>query len=286
MAYGFIVKDWRSKLARYPVEDVYSINNKEDIFVVADGVTRDSCTHLPNTDTLFGKIKFAWDYPRPSPAKMAADIFTKSFFESMKCFNDGEKAILESFDIANTAISDLNKNLGITYVRDYCVNDYAGCVGAGIAKHKDGSISWGYVCDCGVAIFDGGGELRFRTENDGPNKYDSFIWKDKRLQNTDWKNPFARTIVRRDYRNNPNEENSFGVLNGESAAMHYVKTGTNEIKPGEHLIVYSDGLENVIFSDEFSNLVRKKDVKGIRKLCTKNVITEGTLIHEYYEANS
>ncbi len=61
--------------------------------------------------------------------------------------------------------------------------------------------------------------------------------------------------------------------------MHYIRTGTLEQKAGEHLFVYTDGLEPIIFSDECSEKLKHNDTKGIEKLCEKKVKTEGTIIH-------
>ena len=60
--------------------------------------------------------------------------------------------------------------------------------------------------------------------------------------------------------------------------MHYVRTGEQEIKSGDYLLVYSDGLEPMIFSEDFRNKLNQEDIKGLAKLCKKKVKTEGTLI--------
>ena len=61
--------------------------------------------------------------------------------------------------------------------------------------------------------------------------------------------------------------------------MHYVRTATAEIKPNEHLIVYTDGLEPIIFSSEFADKLRQRNFKGLENLCKQRVRTEGTLIY-------
>ena len=190
--------------------------------------------------------------------------------------NRGEKAIRTAFGEANKRI--LKWNMRNVPNPDYVLKDFAGCVASGTSLNND-LVYLGFLTDCGVAIFDEMGNLRFRTENQGPDKYHKHIWQDERLQTMDWKNPEARIIVRRDYRNNPSEKNSFGVLTGEETAMDYVRTMTQEIKPNEHLIIYTDGLEPVIFSGEFADKLRQKDVKGLEKLCKQKVRTEGTLIY-------
>ncbi len=279
MTKGFIATNRKKKIALMPTEDSFSVDSKNGILAVADGVTRDPYESLPDMKTLKGRIKFSFGYPRPSPAKIASGIFTQTFPLVLKDYsqsNRNETAIREAFKEANKRIGEWNsQNMQNP---DYVLRDFAGCVSSGTSSSQ-GLVYLGFLTDCGVAIFDENGNLRFRTENQGPDKHDKYIWQDKRLQKIDWKNPEARRIVRRDYRNNPSEENSFGVLTGEETAMDYVRTATQEIKPNEHLIVYSDGLEPIIFSDEFAEKLKKRDITGLERLCKQKVRTEGTLVY-------
>ncbi len=280
MVNGFIATNRKKKIALMPTEDSFSINSENNIFAVADGVTRDPYEFLPDMSTLKGKIKFAFGYPRPSPAKIASNIFTQTFPLVLRDYsqpNRNETAIREAFQEANKRIEKWNaQNIQNP---DYTLKDFAGCVASG-ASLNQGLVYLGFLTDCGVAIFDYDGDLRFRTENQGPDKHDKYIWQDERLQTIDWKNPEARRIVRRDYRNNPSEEHSFGVLTGEETAMDYVRTATQEIKPSEYLIVYSDGLEPIIFSDKFAEKLKQGDSAGLERLCKQKVKTEGTLIYD------
>ncbi len=279
MVKGFIATNRRKKIALMPTEDSLSIDSKKGIFAVADGVTRDPYEFLPDIRTLKGKIKFSFGYPRPSPAKVVSDIFTQTFPLVLRDYtqpNRNETAIREAFQEANKRIGEWNtRNMQNP---DYVLRDFAGCVASGTSLSQ-GLVYLGFLTDCGVAIFDSDGNLRFRTENQGPDKHDKYIWQDERLQKIDWKNPEARRIVRRDYRNNLFEEHSFGVLTGEEKAMYYVRTATQEIKPNEHLIVYSDGLEPIIFSDEFTEKLKQRDIIGLERLCKQKVRTEGTLVY-------
>ena len=281
MTNGFIATNQKKKIALMPTEDSFSIDSENEIFAVADGITRDPYEFLPDMKTLKGKINFAFGYPRPSPAKIASNIFTQTFpliLRDYELANRNEKAIRTAFEEANKRIEEWNaQNMPEP---DYVLRDFAGCVASGASLDK-GVVYLGFLTDCGVAIFDEEGNLKFRTENQGPDKHDKYIWQDKRLQSIDWRNPEARRIVRGDYRNNPSEEHSFGVLTGEETAMNYVRTATQEIKPNEHLIIYSDGLESILFSGEFADKLRQKDFKGMEKLCKNGVKTEGTLIQYY-----
>ena len=150
---------------------------------------------------------------------------------------------------------------------------------AGTSINK-GLVHWGYIADCGVAIFDEKGNMRFKTEDDGPSKHDALMWKDPRLQSLKWENPIARMIIRRDYRNNSGKQCAYGVLTGEDSSLYFVRTGVQELRPRESLIVYTDGLEHLLGMGEFSDLLRKRDLKGISKLTSKTVKYEGTMIYQ------
>lgn len=254
MINGFTVESEEHKKLGRPVEDSFAFDKKRHVLAVADGVTRDK-------------------KEKPSPAREVADIFTEIF---MARAGPSERAIKGAFQEANSAIHRRNK-INIP-APDYAPNDFAGCVSAG-AVVKGNAVYWGFICDCGVAIFDKNGKLRFRTENDGPDKHDKYIWQDKRLRGLDWKNLKARRIIRKFYRNNPSEVHSFGVLTGEPRAMDYFQVGKTELNRGDLLLTYTDGLEHIIFSKRFSEKVKARDFNGIKELCEKEVKSEGTLVY-------
>jgi len=275
MEKGFTVENWKLKVLRYPLEDAYSIN--KGIIAVADGITRDPFPELPGKNSPASKLNFFFKYPRPSPARKAADIFCNVFPEAILDFiKKDEYAVRKAFTEANDRIRSWNlKNIPEI---DYVTNDFAGCVAAGAFETK-GMLYWGYITDCGAAVFDDKGILKFRTENEGPDRYSEEIkQKDKRLENALWGNPETRKIIRKEYRNKPDEKYAYGALTGEETAMKYVRTGAWELKPTDYLAVYSDGLEKTVFSEEFSEKLKNNDVKGIKKLCKENVQYEGTLV--------
>lgn len=280
MVKGFTATNWKKRIAMIPTEDSYNFDYKNCIFSVADGVTRDPCEKLPNARTLFGGMAFSLNYPRPSPAKIAADIFTRTFQEVMRDYmpkNRNEKAIRKAFGQSNWKIKKWNYEH--ISKPDYAMMDFAGCVAAGAVENPE-IISLGFIADCGVAIFDEKGNLLFKTRNEGPDgKFFSQLMKSKNLT---WNDVEARKIIRKDYRNN-GKKHSYGVLTGEEKAMDYVKTFSHDLKLMEHLMVYSDGLEDIIFSGKFADKLRQSDFRGIEKLCRQEVKTEGTLVHYWKE---
>lgn len=283
MIKGFTAENWKLKILGHPIEDSYSFDKLEKIIAVADGVTRDPKEWLPDKSTLKGKIDFLWNYPSESPAKIAADLFCNSFPGILKSFDmKDERAIKDSFNESNKVIFDYNQIF--MEDDDYLTRDLAGCVSAAAYQNKD-AVYWGYIADCGIALFDEKGNLKFRTEDDGPEKYHNEIIKDERLNGLKWENPEMRRIIRSEYRNNPSEKNSYGILNGEIESMNYIRTGAIEKKPSEILMVYSDGITPIMFKKDgdvngkFADLIRQKDFKGIENFCRKNVQYEGTLVH-------
>lgn len=257
-----------------PLEDFYLIDKNKRVISVADGVTRD-------WDETLRKDMIS-QYPNPSPAEISAKLFCIEFQSYLSNKEQvSEREIRNAFEKANKKIGEWNRLNNPN--PDYALKDLAGCVASGIVESED-IVYYGFLTDCGVAVFDKNGDLRFRTENQGPSKFDEYIWRDERLQNQQWTNPEVRRIIRRDYRNNPKENHSFGVLTGEESALNYVRTGSIKLQNGDYVLVYSDGVENIIFDDKgkpnnyFKELLRKDDFEGLERLCKQKVKTEGTLV--------
>ncbi len=274
-----IAENWKLKLFKHPTEEAYRVDTEIGAIAVADGVTRDPMKYLPSG--FLGKLKFMWYYPKPSPAKKSADIFCETFPLVLKDFDTkDEKAVRKAIEEANNRIGYWNTQ-NIPNV-DYVTNDFAGCVASGTVEQK-GIISWGFLTDCGVAIFDEKGNLRFRTESEDPHRLDKYIWQDSQIEGKSWNQPEVRVRIRSHYRNNPNEKHSFGVLTGQKEAMSYVRAGTQEIRPNDYLAVYTDGLEPIIFSGGFADKLKERDIDGLERLCKKGVRTEGTLVLKKFD---
>ena len=285
MMNGFIAENWKLNLLGHPIEDSYTISSDIEAIAVADGVTRDPTPYLPDKSTLAGKLKFVLSYEKPSRAKRAADDFTEVSPELLREYKiKDHNAIRQVFELANNTIA--KRSQIDTPNPDYLTNDFPGCVAA-LTSYFDGAIHWGFICDCGLSVIDEKGNIKFRTLDEGPSKIDEQIWpkiREKLGRNINWRMPAARREIRSIYRNNPQEINSYGVLTGEEAAMHYVRTGFYEAKPSDTLLVYSDGISELMFNkdgdikSEFASKIKVKDFKGLEKMCKKQVHSEGTLV--------
>lgn len=167
---GFTVKSLKTKLILLPTEDSFRIDSKQRIISVADGVHLDCKNNQIVNASLRGIRNSLFYYPRPSPAKVTADIFTSRFYEILKEFTtQDEKAIRESFELINEEIKEYNLSIGISYENmNYTVNYPAGCTAVGTVETNSEEIYFGSLTDCGLAILDSQGDLRFKTDYDGP----------------------------------------------------------------------------------------------------------------------
>ncbi len=275
---------------RWP-EDSYQYDDKERLMVVADGITRDpeNLPILPNRSNLTGMLKFFWNYPgsklkfwknKISPAKIGADKFCISFMGAMSSFNIKDaKAIYNSFSIANKEIKILNEEYNPE--PDYLENDYWGCVAAGCSlREEEGQriLSYGFIADCGISVFNEGNGKKFMSLNEGPNSKGSIDEDIKSKYKTEFKFPEGRRIIRKEYRNNPAQPLAYGALTGEENAMKYVRTGEIEVEKRDIIIINTDGLEEIVKSGELSEAINFGYLNSMKRYCEQNVGSEGTMV--------
>lgn len=257
-----------------PVEDSYKVyeDNGRIIVAVADGITRDpkNMLILPSQREYERWQNFIERYPRPSPAKIIADYFCGGSTHYL--LTNGNN-IRRAFETANLEIKIVNQKANPN--PNYLDRDFWACV-ACLGSIQDNMLYYGFIADCGIAVFDKNGELKFRTENEGPNSkgsIDKDVWKKNK---TTFSKPEGRRIIRSQYRNNPLNPLSYGALTGEPSALDFVKIGRQRLKQGDAVVFYSDGLENAVYSTKFPELLGDKS--KLEKFCKTKVRTEGTLV--------
>ena len=81
-----------------------------------------------------------------------------------------------------------------------------------------------------------------------------------------WEEKETRVMVRRDFRNKPEEKNSFGVISGEKEVLKFIDTYKFELDKVKYICAYSDGCE-----PDFEN---KKVIKEIMEN-TKEKVKSG-----------
>ena len=277
---AFTEKNPKHRQLNYPEEDSFKYHfngNKELLVAVADGITRDPKGVEKHPDIKDGEEeikKASENYPRPSPAKKAANLFCNSFIDYMKKTKLQKNSIRKAMEYANKKISKLNEGLEV----DYLENDFAGCVGVvgAIAENK---LYYGYVADCGACIFSKNGKLKFRTKNEGPNSNGSINEEISKKYNVNPKFPKGRKIIRSAYRNNVKNLLSYGAFTGEESVLDFVKTRETQLEQGDYVVFYSDGAPPIIFSENFNISECFNDLKEyVNKNSEKIGGGEGTLV--------
>lgn len=269
-----------ASILNWPEEDSFKFQIQRDkiSIAVADGITRDplDLPHLPDIHTLVGEAEFAIEYPIPSPAKKAANLFCEATIKKSRTLKPSIKSVKETLNHANKQIKKLNKENNPK--PDYLENDFWACVGAFGFIQKN-TLHYGYICDCGIAIFNSEGKLKFITKDLGPTTLDIGIWNSPQLKGKKWSEPEGRKIQRSQFRNNPKEKYSYGAFTGEPSAIKFIQTGKIKLKKDEYAFLFTDGFKPLLISKNF-NL--KRCFNSLEDYIEKNTHkiggAEGTLI--------
>lgn len=238
-----------------PPEDSLLVEGK--IFCVADGITRDPIS--PKDFTNLSVEKSLKNYPNPSGARFAADIFCESFVKSLNKKVPSVKTIRNTFIFGNKKVAELNKSSGKK--ADFLVNDFFGCVASGGVIYNN-KLFWAGICDCGIIVYDKAGKIKFQT----PNWMKPFeVYEKQNLQKKDFNFaiPEYRKMIRSEYRNNAKKifENkcvSYGALTGEKEAEKFMNFGEIGIFKGDLLVFYTDGFEATVQHKKFFKTIYNK----------------------------
>ena len=224
---------------RKPNEDYFLASEKYPIFSVADGVTRYVAEDLR--------------YSYPAGARAAAQIFCQSILEYLekefeKGANPQEETIREALNFANDRIREMNENEGMTKSAiNYRERDFFDCVGVAATISRS-ALLYGYLSDCGLALFNKNNELLFQTENTlKPIIAPYMQMEDVRER---------RELIKKELRNNSNGS-GYGAFTGEQEAALYYRIGTVRVHSEDLIVLYSDGFEPYFQFPEFVNLLRK-----------------------------
>lgn len=195
-----------TKSAEKPNEDLALYNEKAHIGMLLDGVSRDKENGM---------------YPVPSPSAVA----TKLFADEIQRLGGHQIEIglgeLEEIVIgANQKVNEYNEQLQHRFP--------AGTVGIVFSINGD-LFHYAYIGDCYAAVIRGDSRRIF-TECQTSN-----VIKHKREYTSD--------EIRFDICNHISHPCGYGVWDGNTGAMDFVKYGTIKIKEGDVILLYSDGLE-------------------------------------------
>lgn len=220
-------------------EDYYRVKN--NIFCIADGVTRDyidgtSAKYPKNEEEVKEWVK---KYPCPSGAYEAAKIIADSFVKHISNEKNPDKVdILEILKKINQEVWKINKHRKIDYLKEdyYC----AVAVGGIIEKNILYAFSIG---DCHITLLDEQYNIIFTTINNHKT-FENYIENVYSKENNyNWEEEKTRIMVRRDFRNKPEEKKSFGVISGEKESLKYIDTYKISLDKAKYICAYSDGCE-------------------------------------------
>ena len=243
----------KTKDLQFPVENQYYANANEAI--VVDGITRDPIGI--DDFKVYSASEFLKFYPRPSGAELAAK-------EIVETFKNGSGSLQERLIKCNQMMKELNiKSISRC---DFLQNDYFGAV-ASCIQIQNNILNYGFICDCGVIVYDYMGKIKFQTEDEKELYSDYYINKAMKELGISWNLPKARVMVRRDFRNNIDNIQdgrcvSYGALTGEESANRFIRTGSIKLDESDIVIVYSDGFSNLLhtiaFIEQILNFEKEK----------------------------
>lgn len=229
--------------ATHPQEDSLLADENKGIFLVADGVTR----------TAGGA-----GYPRPSPAKIAADRLLATVHRELAKTAYTEDNFRAACRVGNEEVRRVNQELGLWENCDWLEKDLAGAVFAGLLVRNTDFV-WGFLTDCGVARLSPQGEILWIT----PDRLKPV----RRYFPPPPKTKERQITIRRDFRNQPAAglERTYGVFTGEDNAMPYLEIGTQSYNPSDVLLVYSDGVRHLIDQPDFRALLLHSNAAALEK---------------------
>jgi serine/threonine protein phosphatase PrpC len=133
---------------------------------------------------------------------------------------------------------------------DYLINDYFACV-AVAAVISGNTLYWGQIGDCGLAVYDTHLNLKFRAANG----LDDLKERGIPSIPTTIVGAERRRAIRRDFRNKPDRSGAYGALTGEPEAEHFMQFGHLDLQSGDLILLYSDGFQQAIDSNDFIRFV-------------------------------
>ncbi|OHA04091.1 MAG: hypothetical protein A3J58_02540 [Candidatus Sungbacteria bacterium RIFCSPHIGHO2_02_FULL_52_23] len=236
-----------------PNDDFYAYLEREQVFAVADGVSR------------------TWKHGDPEELRSAKPA-AASFCEELTRRLAEKKPVTEAFARANAAVKQVNLCVGITsQTVDYLVRDYLCCVGVGV-KLEGNRLWYGCLGDSRVMVC--GSDLSIKWMSlDTVEKPEKF--RDQRV--LDWDlNEREKWQLWRETLRNPSRrwEMTYGALTGEEQALEYLETGSIELACGDVVLLFSDGVTPFISDPRSSFLAQIRDLlqdRADRDVCEARI---------------
>lgn len=199
-----------------PNEDFYLMDDKNGIYIIVDGVSRDRENGV---------------YPNPSPAAEVSQLFVQKAYDYLKNHIKEEENIEE---LIFRAMAVGNDEIALYNQRQKWADDfYPGTVGI-IACLKREHFYYGYIGDCyGVYL-----NLNRR--------YTNVFTKCQTEKIALHKKEFTSYEIRNVICNNMEHPYSYGVLNGNKAALDFVEIAMFPIYNNDRILLCTDGVADAL----------------------------------------
>lgn len=208
----------------HPMEDSLVCDAEHNVYVVADGITRQDAT----------------EYDRKKDNKISHDIsneFCHVFAESFvgeTLGMDGSELISEKFRRSFVKANASVKKISDAYLEEMpsAKSEPPGTVAVAAAIYND-VLYFGSVGDCVGVLVRNGQKIIFSD------KQTSFAFGKAGIERD-------RALLQRDYINNPANPYGYGVINGNPNAVKFFKVGHLSLEYGDTVYLVSDGVADYI----------------------------------------
>ncbi|WKZ31430.1 MAG: hypothetical protein QY318_01505 [Candidatus Dojkabacteria bacterium] len=242
-----------------PAEDRSMIDLENNLLALADGATRNI-------------VKEKHNYPKDFYAAATAELFVKSAQELQEQFDFASGEMDDMLHEINKRIYENNQTLGFDYekLEQYWKPE---CVGA-VVKVVEGVLYYGVMEDVYLNV------LRGEELSDQVNMSYTLMKAFQYAQHEKEKDPtldFEKFWCTK-LRNNPDAKDAegnktgWGSFNGEQGASAFWQTGKVELKPGDIILLLTDGALD-LFNDSPFN-------KQAEEIIFKSGVTEGVKSQE------
>lgn len=216
-----------------PNEDFVLCDDKHNIYILLDGVSRDRINGV---------------YPNPSPAQLVSELFAEAAYDYLK-----KAKRTDNLDVIRNAFIEGNKAIA-NYNADYEGDFLPGTVGI-ICVIYENTLLYGYIGDCY-------GRLIKQTETE-------LFTTCQTEKIAEHKKEFTTYEIRNEICNNKQHPYAYGVLTGQEEAIDFVIMGRCSLEAIETVFLSSDGLESYLsklttedFNKEEAGFYLKESICG------------------------
>ena len=219
--------------ATKPYEDSCKVAFRKPAFVVTDGVTRSAEIGEGNLLMALGAFH-------------AAEAFAQGAINSLQMPVPVDAASLRgAFAAGNQCVEKMNQAYGLTAeTTDWFEKDLLGCCAALGIIDESGTLWYGWIGDCSIAVFDKNDMPRLITPEEVSilEQYREGLGLDRTRKMIFW-----REVLR----NHPEKPHlSYGVATGEKEAEPFFHQGSIALYEGDLALFYSDGAKPITIGNK------------------------------------